>query len=312
MSLAFTGASVSGCSHCYRQSTSPPELHHLVKESGKKLWQKARSLSSSSSKSASSPNTGAKVLDSSDTGSLASVSSRTSPPESLAEAQDSHPSSGPSTSRPRPGVLRHGSENALEDSSEFGSIAEEDEEALAEAEDEVRLDMIPNPYLQTNGYKPRTESVSTTSESSGGDSYYDDFDEEDDPPVELPAYLKKDMGAERRHYMHEHAAMEASGEITHGSSSGAATPTAMAHDHERHQHHAPLSLSQSPSDGHLPRNHLHHENIADHLMTLDLNQRSRSDSAGDATPRVPGSPRIRPLSTATSTPDEPRGRAEHR
>lgn len=291
----------------YRSSTNPPELHQLVKESGKKLWQKARSLSSSSSKSSSSPKTGVNLLDTSDTGSLASVSSRTSPPDSLAEAQDPV-SLGSSVSRGRPlGLGRASSynEHVLEDPSEFGSIAEEDEEAVAEAEDEVRLDTIPNPYLQTNGHKPRAESASTMSDeqSSGGDSYNDDFDDEEDPPVELPAYLKKDMSAERRHYMHEHAAIEASGGTTHQSSSGTATPTAMAHDHERHAQYPHQPMSQSPSNEHSQHNHLHHANIAKHLMALDLGQGSRGDLEGDATPRGPGSPRIRPLSTATLSND---------
>jgi hypothetical protein len=207
--------------------------------------------------------------------------------------------------RPRLGGLgRANSYNEhalLEDSSEIGSIAEEDEEALAEAEDEVRLDMIPNPYLGTNGYKPRAESTSTMSDgrSSGGDSYNDDFEDDEEPPVELPAYLKKDMGAERRHYMHEHAAIEGSGGVTHNSSSGTATPTALAFDHERHQHNPHQPMSQSPSNEHLQHNHLQHANIAKQLMTLDLNQSSRGDREGDATPRGPGSPRMRPLSTTT-------------
>lgn len=273
-----------------------------MRDSGKKLWQKARSLSSSSSKSPSSPKTLGKAVDSSDTVSLTSVSSRSSPPESLAEYSDSNPPSGSSTLKPRP-VRRAASYQDVEES-EIGSIAEEEEEEEEEEEalepgDEVRVELIPNRYLATNGVKPRTESVSTTSDgrSSAGESSYDD--DEDDPPVELPAYLRKDMEAERHHYMHEHEG--------HQSRSGTATPTATAFEHERHHHQLHELPSRSSIDENSGQNQIHHAHLAKHLMAMDLNQGQgdRANLEGDATPRGRGSPRMRPLSTTGYFSDGP-------
>ncbi|KAJ9102491.1 hypothetical protein QFC21_002891 [Naganishia friedmannii] len=289
---------------------NPPEIHHLVRDSGKKLWQKARSLSSTSSKSSPSPTARARTLDPQADDASTTSSERFSPPDSL-DDQSGDLNLAASHSRGRPGLFgrsRSSSssphseipEYAVDESSEIGSIAEEDEEAVEDEDEKHRILPLQNRYLDTDGYKPRAESTSTMSDgrSSAGESSYNSNEEEDEdePPVNLPAYLQKDIGAERRHYMHEHAAIEsASGNQTrHHSNSGTATPTATAFNHEKHYPHM-SPMSQFLSDGESHQNHLHHAHITKHLMDMNLGNASNRagyvEGEGDATPRMPGSPK---------------------
>lgn len=171
----------------------PPDLHLLVAAGTKKLWRKARSLSSSSSSttSTSTSTSGVFPTDSETPRSRSSLSAQGRPviPHGSALADELGPDLGGEEGERR--------DSMASVSSDFGSIQEEPEE-----EDE--------------------EGEAGAGEEDGMDVDNSDTESIDRSP--LPEYLKSDMAAERHHFEHEM-------EVHHGFGVAAGAPAPLDHEH---------------------------------------------------------------------------------
>lgn len=239
----------------------PPELHHLLRDGTKKLWKKARSLSSSSNASSSNstgssspaPPLQGSLVTSSDTDLPAVVQrgrSASAGTGSLgASARSRSTSVGASAASPAftpatipEDVIKEDEGSSQWAGSEIGSIKEEEE-----------TDIDPDDASASG-------SGSGFATSSNRD--FEDDEEDDGAETPLPEYLRKDLGAERAHFMHEH---DRTHPLVQLGGSAAEPDKAAALDRAKGQE-------------------VEHETLRRHLHGLNLHGAAGLGGDGDATP----------------------------
>lgn len=291
-----------------QRAASPPELHTLIGAGTKKLWKKARSLSGSSSSAGSDKGEEAAASgEGKPKGKSATSSSKSAaagpPPAPSSSSSSAIPASPGSFKRPVGLAL---SDRPIPENAVAESIPEEDEEyqnGIDEEEEEDDEDggSSGSGSLGVGAGGLLLESGGDTDDEAGGRDRSRSFastsdastTSEEEEMAPLPEFLKRDLAAERSHYVH-HVPES-------GTSSGRATP--------RHAH-----MLDAPDYAHLHRklSDLHMSSTASLSADSASNARSANGAgngsnaevvtrqAGDETPKARSSPRESMQMTSTT------------